>query len=512
MADKWSRRRFLQTTSAVGAATALGSFGCAPPPPTATAPAWSLSPGERYALTNVHVVDVVAGKLLENRTVVISGGKIESLLGPEDPEPMQARKIDGGGTYMIPGMINAHTHIASAPVGRSSGADFSLMREQTFLNYENCIAWGVTTVRDLGSMPKFLSRDREKINAGTLIGPNILTSMGFVSVPGGYPEFFTELPWLAKAVIGNPAREARTPAEARDQVKRYHDLGSDLVKIAFDHKSNLYGRGAIPALSDAQVEAIKDEATKLGIPVAAHHMYALGLDRGVQFEVDSLEHIAFDHDLTEAQIEKVVALKTPIVPTTTAGINLAYPTPSDPYKDDPNLRDAIEFREKEIVAEVPKHCGTEVAKMCQVIGDYYGKEWYALPENQDKQPFDPRLFTQAVVVGSRNLSRVISAGAVIGAGNDAGVPRTFPGMLHFELLLLRRAGLTDAQALRAATSVNAKLCNVADRCGTVDPGKDADLVLLESDPLKDIRAVEKVKAVFKHGKLLSKADGFELTV
>ena len=178
-------------------------------------------------------------------------------------------------------------------------------------------------MRDVGAFPAYLLKDREAIERGQIAGPHILSALGFVTVPGGYPEHYERIPNLMQRFVGTPARYARTASEATDHVKRYRDEGADLVKIAFDHRSNLYGRGAINTLSDAQVEAIKNEAERLGMPVAAHHLYARGLDRGLQFSIDSMEHIATDELLTEAQVRAVVDSKTAIVPTATPGMNLA---------------------------------------------------------------------------------------------------------------------------------------------------------------------------------------------
>lgn len=141
---------------------------------------------------------------------------------------------------------------------------------------------------------------------------------------------------------------------------------------------------------------------------------------------------------------------------------------------------------------------------------YNARQLYALAENRKRRATNPAIFTRAVVVGAQNLRRLIGAGAVLGAGNDSGVPLTFPGMLHYELLMLTRAGMSNADALRAATTVNAALCRIENVAGAVEPGKRADLALLAGNPLVDIRNAGKVRAVFKAGRLAGKAEDFEL--
>jgi imidazolonepropionase-like amidohydrolase len=142
------------------------------------------------------------------------------------------------------------------------------------------------------------------------------------------------------------------------------------------------------------------------------------------------------------------------------------------------------------------------------IYTYYKQGEYALPENIKRASFDPVLSSRLLVMAANNVARLIKEGAVIGVGNDSGVPFIFPGMVHLEMECLCRLGMTPALALRAATLVNAKICRIDDRCGTIEAGKWADLTLLAGDPLVDVTHVGKVRAVFKKGELVSADETF----
>jgi imidazolonepropionase-like amidohydrolase len=380
---------------------------------------------------------------------------------------------------------------------------------QVFRNYEDSITWGVTTVRDLGGAPKFLKRHRVAIDQRVLAGPHILSSIGFLAVPGGYPDFLAGFPKIAQAAVGAPVLYATSPEQARDHVKRYYDEGADVIKIAFDHKSIGIHHNALNVLSDAQIEAIKDEAGLKGLPVAAHHQYTEGFETGLRHNIDSMEHVVTVSKLSDQQILRAADSKIPFIPTLTSRLNLAFKSENDAYSSDPGLNKRLQFRKEKMFPDIPNHCSRRIATLCERYIEHYQTGQYVDPKFKRGMALDPSFFTRGMVLGTQNLSRMIEAGVVIGVGNDSGVPLTFPGMLHFEMELLVGAGMTPAQVLRAATAVNAKICNVSKQCGTIEKGKRADLVLLEKNPIEDIANVAKVRAVFKNGRIVSKVPTFK---
>jgi len=498
MKRELSRRGFIVGSCAAGAAAMLGTTGCAP---RSAQPAvlWKPRTGERFALANAHIVDVEKGELISGKVLLVMGDKIEDIVLPEDPRTANAREINCMGSYLIPGLINAHTHITQPSVAHFEMSEVGEVMDQVIHNYEDSLTWGVTTVRDMGSMPKIMDRDKSRIDAGKLHGPHILTPIGFISVPGGYPEFMQELPFLTRLMIGRPTLVVENAAEARDAVKRYHDLGADFVKIALDHKSLIYGHDDLPVFTDDQLEAIRDETVKLGMKVAAHHTYSQGLRQGIKFAVDSLEHLPGDREITDEEAMMVTDSLTPFVPTATAGINLAYTSEGDPYSSDPFVVHALQWREENVLPELPKHCLPKVQELCLESMEYYEREDYRDPEKAFFPTFNPPVFTRMVAKGSVNLEKLISAGAVIGMGNDSGLPLLFPGALHHEMEIVAERGMTAAQALRAATMVNARICGLEDVCGKLVPGMRADITMLQKNPLEDVHNAATIQCTIKSG-------------
>ena len=502
----FNRRSFLQTGAVAALAGLMLGTGCARP----TQPGIVFKPkaGERFALLNVKVVDVTAQRVLPDRAVIVQDGFIENVVSEQEVAKAGLPVMDCQGLYLTPGLINAHCHINMFSAQNAGLGNLPAILEQIDRNYEDSIAWGVTTIRDMGASPKLITRHRASIERGDRLGPHVLTALSVLTVPGGYPDFLTTLPRIVRAAVGDLALYAKNADQSRDYVKQLHDQGADLIKIALDHKSVLIGGGALNVPTDAQLEAIVSEAARRSLPVAAHHLYGQGFARGLAFGIDTMEHLPTNIRLTDEQIAQVVDSKTPFVPTLTSRNNLAFPTAGDPYYDHPLIQANFEFKKNELMADVPKHCSPKIHRLCQEFFDYFATEQYALPENRDTVAYDPKFFTRGVVMVNDNLSRMIEAGALIGVGNDAGMPLSFPGMLHFEMLLLTQAGMPPAQALRSATEVNAQICGIEDRCGTIAPGKRADLLLVKSNPLEDVRAMADISAVFKQGTLVSRSRDF----
>ncbi len=123
---------------------------------------------------------------------------------------------------------------------------------------------------------------------------------------------------------------------------------------------------------------------------------------------------------------------------------------------------------------------------------------------------DPAIFTEALVKGAENLRLLYRAGALIGCGNDGGIPQSSPAMVALELHLLREAGMAPIDALRTATINNARILGMEEELGSLQPGKLADVVLVAGDPLQDLLHLLSPAAVFKEGKLVYSTHRLEL--
>ncbi len=472
---------------------------------------WAPSSGQRVLLRNAEVFDVARGNILHNRSLLLENGEIKGVHTTKEAESLEADwSFDLDGMFVIPGLINAHCHtILPGALALNPGFLASLPR-QVERNLEECVVHSVTTVRDMGGMPRLLRRFREKIERGELLGPRLFYAGTFITVPGGYPDYFRPFPpWLEER-WGNFVCYVKSPGEARDAVKRNLEDGSSVIKIAFDDRSLLMGQKPIGILDDRQLEALVDEARNNGVKVASHHRFHRGFKRALIFGVESLEHVTSDEYLTEDEIEGILSGGHRIVPTVSVGFALGSPSRDDPYLEDPQVQLAQTFRRETVRSIYPSFCE---AAVFQVVSRAE-REWRD-PLFCERRHLmfttDPKIFTAAIVKGRENINLLCSAGALVGCGNDGGVPLIFPGALALEMLLLERCTeMSAADVLRAATINNARILGLQEQLGSVEKGKLADLVVLAGNPLDKLENLLFPVAVFKEGKLLHSTPRFPL--
>lgn len=441
------------------------------------APAVLHSQSTLQAITDVSVVDVRSGSVLPGRTVVIADGRIRSVEA-EGAVPPGATVIDGGGRYLMPGLLDMHAHLKH-PV-----APDLLMPQY--------IAHGVTGVRDMGSDCQGEAKEgdvcleamqawRARIEEGTLLGPRLLALSSFALNP----------PW-----------DFEVPEDqARALVRGYAERGAEFIKIYY-------------RLSPQALGWILDEANRSGIAVGGHIPLRVTSREASAGGLRSLEHArdflfdcfpgsaAFraeatsqnppmdvmramvehhDEDRCAETFETFVANDTWYVPTHVT-------RRMDAYADDPAFRDDARRR---------------------YIPTFLWEDWQ---EDADRMvALDPSPEGRATMRGFYEAGLAITgrahdAGVRVLLGTDAGDTYVFPGSgAHDELGELVKAGLTPAEALAAGTIAGAEFLGRADEFGTVEPGKRADLLLLDANPLADIANVRRIHAVIFDGRVYDRA-------
>jgi imidazolonepropionase-like amidohydrolase len=378
-------------------------------------------------------------KLASNQIVLIKGERITEV-GPAEkikiPEGSQI--VDLGHATVLPGLIDAHTHVFG------NGPDFEtqIMRQsyqyRTLLalaNAQKDLMVGFTTLRDLKTLGAMYSDVdlRNAIDRGIVQGPRMQVATRGIQATGGFimRGFSTDVPVpSALEVVDSPwaARQA-----VRDQVA--HD--ADLIKVyaAYDFSFSPDGKMIVPPTFTAEeINAIVDEAHEKGRKVSCHAFGGEGLRNCLNAGVDSIEHGV---ELEDADIKLMVQKGIYLVPT------LYH------YQDD---------REK----DMKKYAGHSVAE-----------------------------------VSERSFPRAVARGVKIAFGSGVG---PFPhGTQTKEFEYMVKFGMTPVQAIRAATSDAAQLMGWQDRVGSIEAGKFADLVAVEGDPTADITELERVKFVMKGG-------------
>lgn len=397
------------------------------------------------ALKAAHLVDVRAGRVLDSQTVLISGGRIERV-GPSSDVavPAGATLIDLGAATLLPGLIDCHTHLTSDPHNAGyQGLGISIPREALTgaKNARITLNAGFTTVRNVGASGYSDVALRDAINASDVPGPRMLVSGPPLGITGGHCDENLLAPEFNYHAEGVADGIPAVMAKVRETVK----YGADVIK--FCASGGVFSRGDLPGTeqySPAEMTALITEAHRLGRKVAAHAHGTLAIIDASNAGVDSIEHGSL---IDDAGIAAMKAHGTYLV--------------ADIYNDD------------------------------FILGE--GKSYGFTDEMLAKE----RLVGREQREGFR---RAAQAGIKIAFGTDAGVyphggnARQFAKMVQF--------GLTPMQAIQSATISAADLIGWADRVGTIEPGKFADLIAVSGDPTSNVTLLEHVQFVMKGGQVV----------
>jgi imidazolonepropionase-like amidohydrolase len=387
--------------------------------------------------------------ILPDRVIVIEGDRIKSVgTASEVRIPNEANLIELSGLTVLPGLIDAHTHLGM----RADRYDEIYKFKDTpnhsafaaVLHARKTLEAGFTTVRDVGSKP-FLAVDlRDAIEEGFLVGPRIVASGPGISITGGHGDLNKFAPQVRVTMF--PEEHDFKIADGIDQVRHVVRAqikhGVDVIKV---HASGgVLSRGDSPGAPQYSVEELRvlvEEAHAAGRKVAAHAHGAQGIKNAVHAGVDSIEHGSL---IDDQGIQLMLAHDTWLV--------------ADIYNDDYLLGKAVEFH-------LPQESIDKEKALGQLQRD--------------------------------NFAKAVKAGVKVAFGTDAGV---YPhGDNAKQFFYMVKYGLTPAQAIRSATSDAAELLGKASSVGKVAPGFLADLIAVEGDPLADVRVLEKVGFVMKGG-------------
>ncbi|UCC73917.1 MAG: amidohydrolase family protein [Gemmatimonadota bacterium] len=401
-------------------------------------------PADALVIRNGTVIDGTGNEPIADGIVVVQGDRIVAVGEAVGIEiPPSAGVFDAGGGAIMPGVINAHTHSTAEPAVR-----------RAFLTD------GVTTVCNVGTSIDRLSRFEE----GSV--PEGLSARGFwagpiITAPGGYPG----------PVYGSQfSYEVATPEEARDAVAGLLDGGASMVKIALAPGDP---RDPWPILDLRQVQAIVEEAHSRGALVRAHVFEPyLVEDIVLPAAVDVIEHSPFP--ILSAEEETSVL-----------------------QSDDPptELFDIVAPEFERLLARVVEQGIVMVPTLDAHIGTLY--------EKTDRS----RVEQIVVDVHVEAVRRFHALGGALALGDDYGAnPDVESGMPLTEMKLLLAAGLTPLQVIEASTRNAAFVCGQGDRLGTLEPGKLADIIIVDGNPLTDLDAMDRVLAVIKGGELARSAN------
>jgi len=391
-----------------------------------------------------HVLDVKTGKMLSDQIIVIEDGKIVRVeAAGETKASATAVRIELPNATLLPGLIDAHTHLTMDPTFGYEELGISIPREALIgaKNARITLQAGFTTVRNVGADGFTDVALRDAINAGDVPGPRMLVSGPLLGITGGHCDN-NLLPYQYHAVGDGVADGI---AEVQHKVRENIKYGADLIKICAT--GGVLSKGDDPQASQYTLEELKAivaDAHRLGRKVAAHAHGAQGILWASEAGVDSIEHGSYIDDAGIAEMKKN---GTYLVPTL--------------YLSD-------WFMENATAMHVP---------------DFYLAK------------------AKAVMPAARkNIAHAFSSGVKVAFGTDAAV---YPhGLNAHEFAVMVKLGLTPLQAIQAATINAADLLGWPGRVGSLEPGAWADIIAVEGDPLKDVTTLERVKFVMKGGEVV----------
>ena len=256
---------------------------------------------------NMKLFDGHVEALQDRRIVITNGEVIEGIADINEIDHYRdCEKIDLAGNTMLPGFIDAHIHITVPFIMKVTPMGLLQMNRQVEKNLENCLKYGVTTIRDVASFPRKMLKWRRRIDSNPAIRPRIVTSLSFITCPKGVPEMVPTLNFIEACITGGQfAERVSTPGEVTKVANRLLDMGADFLNTQYTANSFLF-HGKIPNLSDDCFDALVQVGRKRGVKVAMHHLEREGFIKGVAAGVNTLEHCATDQ-LEDAEIERFVS-------------------------------------------------------------------------------------------------------------------------------------------------------------------------------------------------------------
>jgi imidazolonepropionase-like amidohydrolase len=447
----------------------VSAAGCAPRGPELVALPAEVPPA--VLIEGAAVLDVGEGIVSAPRDVLVRGDRIAAIADPGTiPAPQGAVRIDGKGATLLPGLIDMHGH-----VGSGSAPSWMNRMPDPDANLRAYLYCGVTTVLDPAGLSTQTFDLRDGVASGKRLGPTMYAAGPMVTAPGGHPVVILRnmAPWwLRWYLVPRFARQVDSPAKAREEVAAIAAMGADVLKLAVDRLPE-----EAPRIRREVLAAAVEEARARGLRAVAHVGTTEDALDAARAGVSAWMHGVYKERIPDGQVAELAGFGIPMVPTIVVFESYAL-LGQEPRVATPLERETVPADVLSAFDEIPE-------------GDRSARVFASFLEHLRGERESWR----------DNVRRLRAAGVTILAGSDtqSGV---FPGAgLHRELHLLAEAGLSPAEAIRAATLDAARFLSdgAPPEFGVVAEGKRADLLLVDGDPTRDLRVLERIRAVLKGG-------------
>ena len=443
-----------------------------------------LSRSESFLIRGARIF-IGDGHVIENGSLLVRGGKIAEVyegVGP-DPKTLKAETVEAAGKTILPGLIDVHVHLG-APGGFGAdakyGDDKGMRRALAAYLYS-----GVTTVRSVGDMLDSVLKLRSTVSSGEILGADLQTCGPLFTAAGGHgTEYFKGLPENARANLEK--QSLRIPAssdEARQQVDELKKQEVDCIKAILEAGA---GGQVFNRLDTGLFTAVAKQAHADSLPLVVHTGDARDVADATQARADSIEHGSFRERIPDTVFEQMAKQGTFYDPTLSGG---------EAFKD--FVAGKTDLFKRSLVQQVgPPDVlrGTEEALASGSME--------AMRKSMAQYPTD-------MAIAIDNLKRALAHGVLLVTGSDAGNPLVVHGpTVQHEMQLWVQAGIPPAVALQAATLNAARLLRIDNRTGSIRSGNDADLLIVDGNPLEDITATERISMVVFKGERIDRTELF----
>ena len=392
------------------------------------------------------LLDVKSGKYIENAIIIIKGNKIEAV-GKNIKIPKGAKVIDLSDKFVLPGLIDSHTHILLQGDVTMAEYEEQILKEsipyrtiRAVKSVETALMHGFTTLRDVGTEGAYYADVdvKKAINKGIIPGPRLFVSTRALDVTGAYP--LLGYSWEIRVPKGVQVVDGVDECikAVREEIK----YGADWIKVYCDRSYYIGKDGklhSIPTFRMEELKAIVSEAHRLGKKVAAHAIGLEGIKNAIEAGVNSIEHgIGFDEETLELAKKKNI---------------------------------------------------------------YWCPTLYVLIYvSKGRASSGNKVWLKMVDIHKKAFQLALKKGVKIALGSDVGGFHWTVNQVK-EIEYMVKYGMKPIDAIRSATLIGAELLGVKDKIGSIEKGKLADIIAVDSDPLENISALENVTFVMKDGKI-----------
>jgi imidazolonepropionase-like amidohydrolase/ABC-type multidrug transport system permease subunit len=446
-----------------------------------------LQRGDTFLIRNARVF-VGDGRVIETGSVLVRGGRIAGVYDGAGPDAagLKADIVEASGKTVMPGLIDVHVHMGAPGGVYAEPKDFAAeaIAERGLAQY---LYSGVTTVKSTGDTLDGSIALRQRIADGDLLGAELFVSGPLFTTEGGHgTEYFSWLEGPSKAAMeAQFVRTPKSPDQARMQVRELKAAGVDAIKAVLET-----GRtGMLFARMDlAMFRAVVQESGQQGLPASVHTGSARDVEDAVDAGARSIEHGSFSDAIPEAVFARM------------AKDGIAY---------DPTLSVLEAIRDLSAGrGDLLRRSLVQQAVSQKLLSGTAA----AIKEGKFTNVERAGGIDGAIRVAQDNLRRAWKAGVPLVTGSDAGNMLVFHGpTVHREMQLWVEAGIPPAVVLQAATVNAARLLRADGRIGLIAAGHDANLLVVDGDPTRDISATERISTVVLKGERIRRVDLFDAT-